>query len=192
MRVNNDNLLLKIEEWREELSKDDKHIDFALLEIFIEFEKFLTNSFILYSLGSEGKNHFTPILRINFENEEHLDGLLRCDKQYIDYIKKIESIKEYIFIEESCPFNKVFSTSKFTTYFREIQILRNFIAHQSKESKDKYRNRVLKPKGIPQYIKVKTFLAKQNKKENISHYAIYIKAMEFYSEIICDPRSNRG
>jgi hypothetical protein len=189
MVVNNDDLLLKKEEWREELSKDDKHIDFALLEIFIEFEKFLTNSFLSYALGGQGKNTFSPILRINFEDETHLEGFLKCDKQYIDYIKKIEKIKEFIFLEESCPFNKVFSTSKFTTYFKDIQILRNFIAHQSKESKDRYRNKILKPKGINQYIKVKTFLTKINKKENISYYSIYINAMKFYSEVICDPRS---
>jgi len=187
--VNNIDLLLKIKEWQEELSVDSKHIDFALLEIFIEFEKFLTNSFVLYALGGQGKNTFAPTLRISFENEKHLEGFLKCDKQYIDYIKKIPKIKEFIFIEDSCPFSKVFSTAKFTTYFKEIQILRNFIAHQSKESKDKYQRNILRAKGINQYIKVKTFLGKMNSGENITYYTIYINAMKFYSEIICDPRS---
>ena len=188
MIVNNNDLVSKIEEWREELSSNDnKHIDFALLEIFIEFEKFLTNSFVLYSLGGQGKNSFSPTLRISFENENHLEGFLKCDKQYIDYIKKIPKIKEFIFIEDSCPFSKVFSTSRFNTYFKEIQILRNFIAHQSRESKDKYQKNILRPKGINQYIKVKTFLGRKNSQENITNYTIYINAMKFYSEIICDP-----
>jgi len=186
MTVNNDDLLLKIEEWKEKLSNDEKYVNFALLEIFIEFEKFLTNSFIAYALGNKGKNAFTPILRVNFENEEHLLGFLKCDNQYIDYIKKIPKIKEFIFKESTCPFNKVFSTARFTTYFKEIQILRNLIAHQSKESKDKYQRNVLRAKGINSYIKAETFLLKINGQENISYYSIYINAMQFYSEVICD------
>jgi hypothetical protein len=186
MNVNNDDLITKIEEWNEEVVQNNKHIHFALLEVFIEFEKFLTKAFISYSLGGEGKNNFSPELRITFENEEHLEGFLKCDKQYIDYLKKIQEIKVFIFKEETCPFNKVFSTAEFTTYFKEIQILRNFIAHQSKESKDKYQKKVLRAKGINQYIKVRTFLIKINGQQNISYYSIYINAIRFYSEVICD------
>ncbi|MDQ7085201.1 MAG: hypothetical protein Q9M36_09845 [Sulfurovum sp.] len=188
MSVNNDELIAKIEEWKEEISDNNKHIHFALLEIFIEFEKFLTKAFITYSLGGEGKNSFSPDLRITFENEEHLEGFLKCDKQYIDYLKKIQEIKGFIFREDICPFKKIFSEAKFITLFKEIQILRNFIAHQSKESKDKYQNKVLRPIGINQYIKVTTFLLRRNRQQNISYYSIYINAIKFYSEIICDPK----
>lgn len=186
MVVNNDDLLAKIEEWSSEISIDDKHIHFALLEIFIEFEKFLTNSFIVYALGGKGKNNFAPILRVEFEDKEHLLGFIKCNNQYIDYIKKIQEVKEFIFQIDTCPFNKIFSTSEFTTYFKEIQILRNFIAHQSQESKDKYQRKVLRPKGINNYILAKTFLQRINRQQNISYYSIYVKAIIFYSEIICD------
>ena len=197
MIVNNDELLAKIEEWNSEMydkdenkNKDkEKHIHFALLEIFIEFEKFLTNSFIAYALGGKGKNNFAPTLRVQFEDEEHLLGFIKCNNQYIDYIKKIQEIKEFIFVENTCPFNKIFSTAEFTTYFKETQTLRNFIAHQSQESKDKYQKEVLRPKGINSYILVKTFLQRINKRKSISHYSIYVNAIKFYSEIICDASS---
>lgn len=186
MTVSNQSLLDKIGEWEEELVDNTKHIHFALLEVFIEFEKFFKDAFILYSLGKKGKNNFSPKLRIEFEDEEHLLGFLKCDKQYVDYIKKITEIKEYIFLQGTCPFKKVFDTSKFQTYFKQIQLLRNFIAHQSEESKRKYIEKVLRTNGQNSYIKANTFLNKINRNKNVSYYSIYIDAMKFYSEIICD------
>lgn len=188
--ITNTELLNKIDEWNLEISQNDKHIHYGLLEIFIEFEKFLTESFIAYSLKDEGKNNFKPVLRINFIDEDHLFGLLKCDKVYIDYIKKIQEVKKFIFEEISCPFNKVFSTSEFQTYFSQIKILRDFIAHQSKESKYKYLTKVLNPNGINTYIKADTFLKKINTNKSKSYYSIYIDSLKFYSEIICDPRVN--
>ena len=189
MIVNNDNLLSKIEEWNKEVSKNDKIIDMALFKIFIEFEKFLENSFVSYALGISGKNNFFPTLRLQFKDKKHLEGLLRCDSQYIDYIKKIPKIKEFIFEEKDCPFHKVFVDPKFRTHFEQIQVLRNFIAHESEESKEKYKRKVLRASGINKYISVDTFLKTINKKRNISYYAIYIETMKFYSDVICDASS---
>jgi len=185
--IDNQSLIDKIDNWQLELKVNNKHIHLALLEIFIEFEQFLTNSFIEYALGNSSQNGFFPNRRINFSDKEHLDGILKCDKQYIDYIKKIQEIRKYIFKEDNCPFNKIFSTSEFTTYFKQIQILRNFIAHKSEESKTKYIKNVLRANGINSFIKADTFLKKINKKKNKTYYSIYIDNFIFYSDIICNP-----
>lgn len=97
--IENNDLLAKIEEWRTELSESEKHIHFAFLENFIEFEKFLTNSFLKYALGEEGKDEYKPTRRVDFSDKEHFEGLLKCDKKYIDYVKKIQEVKKFIFIE---------------------------------------------------------------------------------------------
>ena len=185
--IDNRELIAKIEEWNVELEENDKHIHFALLEIFIEFEKFLADSFVQYALGEVSKDNYSPTLRITFSDEEHLNGLLKCDKVYIDYIKKIKEVKEFIFDENDCPFNKVFSTAEFQTYFNQIKILRDFIAHQSKESKHKYQTKVLTPNGINSYIKADTFLKRIKASRSIKYYSLYIESIEFYSEIICNP-----
>lgn len=185
--VNNQDLLLKIEEWQLELSTNDKHIHFALLEIFIEFEKFLANAFIEYSLGFSGKDNYLPERRITFADKRQLEGLLKCDKQYIDYIKKIQEIKHHVFAENTCPFTKVFSTADFMTNFRQMQMLRNFIAHQSEESKNKYITKVLNSNGISAYIKSDTFLKRISRSNSRTYYSMYIETLRFNSEIICNP-----
>jgi len=185
--IENSDLLNKIEEWKNELINNEKHIHFAFLESFIEFEIFLTTSFVKYALGKKSKDNFKPICRIEFTDKEHIEGLLKCDKKYIDYLKKIQEIREYIFIENKCPFNKVFSSSEFMTYFKRMQYLRNYIAHKSEESKSQYIKHVLEPSGITTFIKVDTFLRKINRKKNITNYSIYIEILKFHSEIICNP-----
>jgi len=188
MIVNNDDLVLKIEEWNDKISKNKELLEVALFKIFIEFEKFLTHAFLSYALGKEGKNNFSPILRINFEDKEQLQGILKCDNLYIDYIKKIPKIKKFIFDESSCPFHKVSLDPKFNTLFNEIQAIRNFFAHESEESKLKYKNNVLRAYNISTYIDINNFLSKTNK-QHISYYSLYVNAIKFYSEVICDPRS---
>jgi len=187
--IENNDLLKKIEEWKDEITDNDKHIHFAFLEIFIEFESFLANSFLEYALGEEGKENYKPTRRVEFHDKEHFEGLLKCDKQYIDYIKKIQEVKKFIFIETNCPFNKVFSSSEFISTFKRMQVIRNFIAHQSEESKNKYIKKVLEPSGISTFIKVDTFLKKINRQRSISNYSIYIEVLRFHSEIICNPQS---
>jgi len=184
--VNNNDLLQKIQEWEEELTINDKHIHFALLEIFIEFEKFLTSSFVGYALGDTGKDSFQPTKRVAFDDKIHLEGFLKCEKPFIDYVKKIENIKKYIFLEATCPFNKIFSTSEFTSAFKQIQTLRNLIAHQSEESKNKYISNVLGAYGIGNSIKVDTFL-KKIKGNRCTYYSFYIDILRFHSEVICNP-----
>ena len=186
--IENTDLLIKIEEWKNEIADNDKHIHFAFLEIFIEFERFLANSFLKYALGEKGKDNYEPTRRVAFDNQEHFEGLLKCDKQYIDYIKKIQEVKKFIFTETNCPFNKVFSSSEFISTFKTMQVIRNFIAHQSEESKSKYIKKVLVPSGISTFIKVDTFLKRISRQRSISNYSIYIEVLRFHSEIICNPQ----
>jgi len=187
MSVTNIELLNKIEEWEKELTDNSRHIHFALLEVFIEFEKFLTHAFISYALKEKGKNSFAPELRLQFDDKVHLQGLLQCSKPYIDYIKKVKEVRKFIFKESTCPFHKVFSTADFNTNFLHIKIMRDFIAHQSEESKAKYVKTIL---NSGRYIKVNTYLNTLSKHENISNYSRYINALKFYSEVICDGRSS--
>jgi hypothetical protein len=185
--IENNNLLIKIDEWRTELGNSEKHIHFAFLENFIEFEKFLTISFLNYALGEEGKDEYKPTRRIEFSDKEHFEGLLKCDKKYIDYIKKIQEVKRFIFHEDSCPFNKVFSSAEFMSHFKQMQVIRNYITHQSEESKNQYIKKVLEPNGIPTFIKVDTFLKRINRQQSVSNYSIYIESLKFHSEVICNP-----
>jgi len=185
--VNNNDLISKIAEWRGELSSNEKHIHFAFLENFIEFEKFLTSSFLKYALGEEGKDAYKPIRRVEFSDKEHFEGLLKCEKKYIDYVKKIQEVKKFIFNEQNCPFNKVFSSAEFMSRFKQMQYIRNYVAHQSEESRNQYIKKVLEPSGVSTFIKVDTFLKRINRQRSISNYAIYIEALEFHSEIICNP-----
>lgn len=72
--------------------------------------------------------------------------------------------------------------------FKQMQFIRNYIAHQSEESRNQYIKKVLEPSGISTFIKVDTFLKKINRQRSISNYSILIESLQFHSEIICNPQ----
>ena len=75
----------------------------AFFKIYVKFEVYLSEIFQSYCIGNENSNGYCPERKLAFSNEEHLRAVLKGDKQYVDYMKKIESLSKHIFVDN--PFN---------------------------------------------------------------------------------------
>ena len=67
--------------------------DIALLKIWIQFERFLSELIITYSTGQPSETGYSPNLKIRFQNEEQFNAFMReGNKKYVEYLGKIEKL----------------------------------------------------------------------------------------------------
>ncbi|WP_243300212.1 hypothetical protein [Bacillus litorisediminis] len=183
--MDNTYLTEEINNWNNQIRLNHKLYELAFFKIFVKFELFLTNTFIGYATGESSIKGYTPERKLNFEDKAHLVGVLRNYRSsFIDYSEKIQQISKFIFLEEKDPFSLIFNDSKFYNYFIEMKYIRNYIAHESQESRIKYHKYVLKNKPFEE---PNDFLKKINKKNSKTYYSIYIDIIREFSEVILDP-----
>jgi len=188
--MDNRELIDEINNWQTILSTgqtSDYLVELAFFKIFVKFEKFLTMSFIHYSIGKRSSLNFKPRRKLGFKNQKHLEQmLLNPNAAFIDYPKILEKKALSIFNDDENPFEILFSDATFSENFRKMQIIRNHIAHESPESLEKYLKKVLNSYGIQSFIPISDFLNKLMKNSN-SYYSYYINIIRNYSNIILDP-----
>lgn len=134
--ITND-ILNSIEFWTSWASKtDNKRYDIALLKIWIQFEKFMSELFVMYSTGQQSETGFMPKLKLRFIDETQLNAFLReGNRTYIDYPTQIMKLSKHIFVND--PFDVIFSDATIKNAYNQIVSIRNYIAHESGESKIK-------------------------------------------------------
>lgn len=163
----------QIKDWTSWANQTNSY-DIALFKIWISFERFLGDSFVSYCLGMPSESGFIPKLKVEFKDEEILNVFIReKNKNYIDYIPAIERFHDYIF-EENVFGDAIFFNSENKSICDEIKTIRNYVAHESRESKDQYIKHCLSNK---EFIGVNEYLKKSPKKKKQSHYSIYIDAI---------------
>lgn len=153
----------------------------GFFKIFVKFEVYLSNVFEEYCVGNESSKGYCPVRKLAFEDREHLRAILRGDKQYVDYIKKIESLSKYIFVDN--PFDIIFDVADNVTVLNQMTALRNYIAHESGESRLKYIKTCL---GNGQFIEPAHFLSKRNRRTSKSNYTMYIEKIILISDLILE------
>lgn len=128
-------IINSIEAWTEWASKPgNNRYDIALLKIWIKFEKFVAELFIQYSTGQSSESGFTPRLKLQFTDEEQFNAFLReGNRKYVDYPTQIEKLSKHIFVND--PFDVIFLDSNTKNAYNQIVSIRNYIAHESGESK---------------------------------------------------------
>ena len=154
----------------------------SFFKIYVKFEQYLSKIFESYCIGVPSSKGYCPQRKLAFTDEEHLRAILRGDKQYIDYIKKIETLTPHIFV--SSPFNIIFNVADNNTLFNQMITLRNYIAHESNESRTKYIKTCL---GNGTFIEPDSYLTKINRRTSSSYYTIYINKIIEISDLILDP-----
>lgn len=180
--MENDELRDYINEYTVMLSPDLPMLyEASFFKIFVKFEVYLTNVFENYCIGSASGKGYCPQRKLVFEDKEHLRAILRGDKQYVDYIKKIEALSKHIFVDN--PFNVIFDVADNLTILNQMIALRNYIAHESGESKIRYVKTCL---GNGNFVEPSTYLLKRNRRTSKSNYTIYIDKMIEISELIMD------
>ncbi len=153
----------------------------SFFKIYVKFEVFLADMFKSYCIGTVNSNGYCPQRKLAFANEEQLDAVLKGDKQYVDYLKKIESLSKHIFIDN--PFNVIFDVADNSTYLNQMMALRNYIAHESSESRNKYIKTCLPNQA---FVEPCDFLMSRNRRNAKSYYTIYIDKIIEISDLILE------
>lgn len=163
-----------ITEWTNWANGNDNY-DIALLKIWIVFEKYLGEVFLNYSIGNPSELGGYPQLKLKFEDENHFNAFMReGTKKYIDYVNKIEILSQHIFKEN--PFDVFLSDSVKKNQFAELRALRNYIAHESAESKRKIVLLIFN-NIESRFEEPKIYLKNIPKGNTKSHYTIYTECI---------------
>lgn len=153
----------------------------SFFKIYVKFEVYLSNIFENYCIGMQSSKGYCPERKLTFIDKEHLRVILRGDRQYVDYIKKIEMLSKHIFVDN--PFNIVFDVADNLTILNQMITLRNYIAHESGEAKIKYIKTCL---GNGQFIEPPIYLTKRNRRTSKSIYTTYIEKIIEISDMILE------
>ncbi len=109
----------------------------AFLNVFTEWEHFLENSTIAYTMGEENLCGFAPIKYISPLNEDHANDLIRGNSAYPDWsdLKSVKAVASRLF-ENGEPYKS--ALDGFSSKFSEMKKVRNVIVHNSAKSKAEF------------------------------------------------------
>lgn len=175
------NYIEKQEEWASETDC----FDIAIFRIWVQFEKFLSKKFIDYSIGKYSYNG-EDIRRLSFSDELHFKKFMMGEKQYIEYLTKIENVSDSIFMEGRNPFDIINNDIEYSNTYRLLRALRNHIAHESEESRKRYI-KMLCGGNVDNFKEPNTYLKEwkkgSNTVTNYTHFLESIKKMAYLIEV---------
>jgi hypothetical protein len=164
---------------------NERLYEIALFKIFVKLEFFISEAFIVYATGQSNNYGYSAKRKLNFQDERHLKSLLKAgNKSFIDYNDKIKNLSEHIFEDKKNPFDIILTDADYSQYYNKIKVIRNYIAHESEESKNKYIREVLNNK---EFIEPHIHLTKINKRTSISNFSIYVEKIKDITEVIANP-----
>lgn len=173
--MNNTNLIEEITKWNEILTtKSNKDLyELAFFKIFIKFEKFLSDAFENYSIGIQSDYGYCPERILCFIDIEHLNKIIKKDnKSFVNHYESIKNLSNCIFQDN--PFDILTTDANYYSDINNMKILRDYIAHESDSSKNKYIKSLLNSKS---FVSPNDFLLKKKKVLNISNYTHYTNVM---------------
>lgn len=175
-----------ISEWTTWAQKpENNRYDIALFKIWIQFEKFISELFVLYATGKESETGYKPSLKLQFQDDVQLNAFLRGDRTYVDYPNKINALSRHVFADDPFDF-AIYSDSNNHTAYDQIIAVRNYVAHESGESRKKYINACLGG-NEDNYIAPNDYLIKINKRIGKSHYTELVNSVKNMVSILIDP-----
>lgn len=159
--------------------------DIAIFKIWIQFEKYLGDLFVKYATGEESADGFAPSLNIRFASEEQLNIFLReGNKTYIDYSKQIQKLSKHIF--QNNPFDVIFEEAENYNVFLQLTAIRNYIAHESGESKAKLIKTCFGG-DIHRFTEPNQFLMSNKRGEGTSYYTYFTQKIRSMAELLSNP-----
>ncbi|MDY0139268.1 MAG: hypothetical protein RBR50_06190 [Candidatus Izemoplasmatales bacterium] len=167
--------------WNEYLKERDDVIELAFFKIFVKFEKFLVDIFVKYSTGVTSSQGYIPIRKLEFVDEKHLiEVTMPSNKDYLELNDRFISLVENV-LDTSNPISLFFSSAD-RYFYDKLRYMRNYIAHESSSSYNKYIKHTL---NNGEYISPKEFLLKKKSKTNPkTNYSAFIEMVQLYSKKI--------
>lgn len=186
--MENDELKSFVSDCSEKMNGDPLIYESVFLKVYVKFELFISKIFTKYALGKTNENGFVPERKLCFSDEQQLFEVINgtTNKEYIDYLKVIQTIGNHIF--QNNPFSVLFEIAEYNTILRQCIAIRNCIAHESDSSKKKYQECCLvvtKP-----YVDPGVYLSSINKHTSKTYYTFYVSKLIEISELILDPVEN--
>lgn len=177
-------MISEIDKWAKLLPEHPQLIELAFFKIFVKFEKFLLNMILKYSTGNKSSKNYCPKRRLEFLDEDHVINTISPDKKFLEINEKTKTLVKQLFHEDN-PFTDFFD-SEDTQFYNQMKLVRNYIAHESEESKVRYQNRVLSCSGFREFIEPLDFLnaPKNNRKGEDSNYTEFVNIIIKTSDYI--------
>ena len=176
-----------INDWSAWASNSQNHrFDIALLKIWIQFEKFTSELFVLYATGQSSESRYKPRLQLKFQSEEQLNIFLReGNRTYIEFPTQIKKLSKHIFVDD--PFDTaIFSDVNYNDAYNQIIAIRNYIAHESGEARIKYL-KVCFGNSEDKFKEPNDFLQSNKKQTGKTYYTYYIESVQDMVSILIDP-----
>lgn len=162
-----------------------KRYDIALLKIWIQFERFLSELIVLYATGQPSEKGYIPELKVQFQDEEQFNAFLReGNKKYVEYLGKIEKLSKHIFVKN--PFDVIFLELENKTAYEQMKALRNYIAHESGEAKSKLIRSCFNG-DARKFLEPNEFLLTKEKTTKLSYYTYYVTKVKQIVELLVEP-----
>lgn len=179
--MDNQELIDEVEKWKLLLTDSEpKLIELAFFKIFIKFEKFLSNLFIHYSIGSNSVHSYCPNRKLKFDTQSQLDDILGNKRtNFINYFESVFKLSSHIF-DENSSIVKI-NQSDHSSEILKIKTLRDYIAHESDASKEKYMNSLTNGVFMEPYL---FLIKKKNRGTSITNYSYYVDKMVMISDFV--------
>lgn len=138
----------------------DMLVELAFLHLFLAWERFLEESFLLYMLGKQSPRNYAPQRFVTPPTRAHAFQLTLPERgrSYAEW-DNVDVVRERAqrFFGKGDPYERVLSDH--THILKEIQTIRNAIVHRSISSQDKLEKLVRnKVSYLPSNFRVGTFL----------------------------------
>lgn len=165
--------MAEITKWQPKISNDDTFLELAFFKIFVKFENFLTDTIIDYATGTIS-NPSKVERRLDFVDRDHFKKTTNLS--YLDTGDKTKILVDQLFTNS----NKIsfFFNSSDNEFFEKMKALRNYIAHESIESKNKYIRKTLNNK---EFMTPNEFLKSKNRGDKDSMYTKFIDIVSTYA-----------
>lgn len=170
-------IINEINKWQTKVAADTGFLEIAFFKIFVKFENFITDVIFDYATKA-AVNESKVKLRIEFSDRDHFKKVTGL--KYLDTGAKTKELVDQIFTNSNNI--SVFFSSEDSQFFEEMKLLRNYIAHESEESKRKYLNKTLNT--YSGFMEPNDFLKSKKRGESDSIYTKFVYMVLKYSELI--------
>lgn len=168
------------ETWAKNGSEDYKPYDLALFKIFSVFERYISDLFIEYLLGNKSEFGLKPKNKLTFTDMEQIEKVFTKNNKFVDYLDCIENISPALFDDN--PFHPIIDTVPYRAVYCNCRAIRNFVAHDSIESKRKYIKNICGGEA-EKFIEPCVHLSNCIKNSEKSYFEHYIESLVNIAEL---------
>jgi predicted Zn-dependent protease len=111
-----------------------------------------------------------------------LSDIIKGDNKFVDYFEAIKRCGNHIFYKN--PFNLIFDSTNYSDDLLKMKYIRDYLAHRSSESKNRYINKVLNAFGIQAFVIPGDFLIKKRRLKNESYYTKFCNEIAEIDDIL--------